>query len=207
MLTTSSPTSVHADDVQNALFSGGDARLLQPAFEEMRYLGVKSVEVGHVDLDELSTLRIGYDSLRVTYKQLLGKYWRNVDLTDEGGQFQSRGAKYRPTVWVGTSEEMSAAAQSMAKMEQIGVYGKNKASGTKILDEAKAGVFTPEMDNQDFYLKKPKEFEQLAANRVKFFAEKYRPIKTTACEGSVCGYVYFPCSEENGCLQIVNGKF
>ena len=40
-----------------------------------------------------------------------------------------------------------------------------------------------------------------------WFSKAYDPVTTTACEGSVCGYVYFPCSAENGCLAVMNGDF
>ena len=47
----------------------------------------------------------------------------------------------------------------------------------------------------------------LPSGRDKFFIEKFKPIKTTACEGNVCGYVYFPCTSENRCLDVMNGRW
>jgi hypothetical protein len=47
---------------------------------------------------------------------------------------------------------------------------------------------------------------------------RYKPYKTTDCKvvdesafggpkGSVCGFVIFPCSDENGCKEVLNGAW
>ena len=46
----------------------------------------------------------------------------------------------------------------------------------------------------------------------KWFEEAFKPVTVTACQkqadsGTVCGYVYFPCSEENGCSAVTKGAF
>ena len=47
--------------------------------------------------------------------------------------------------------------------------------------------------------------------RTKFFEEEYKPVTVTACqnngEGAVCGFVYFPCNEENGCTAVTKGEY
>ena len=92
-------------------------------------------------------------------------------------------------------------------LESVGVYGKNKPFQTQLRAATEAGEFVLDEDKQDFFTKEPTKYKKLAEMRVKFFTEAYKPIKTTACEGSICGFVYFPCSEENGCLSIVNGEW
>ena len=49
------------------------------------------------------------------------------------------------------------------------------------------------------------------SGRAAWFEETYKPIRTTACEttkeGTICGYVYFPCTEENGCRPVLQGTW
>lgn len=194
-----------AETITTRYFSGGDARLLQPAFEEMKYQGVKEVEVGN--LQEVSTLKISYDSDKLNYKQLLGKYWRSIDPTDDEGQFSARGPQFKPIVWVTNWQEKKDAEYSARKMEEINVYKKPFRTSIQLIEDSNNLLFSNEKSGQDFYKLQPNEYKKLASSRIKFFTDTYKPIKTTACEGSVCGYVYFPCSDENGCLDVVNGKW
>ena len=70
----------------------------------------------------------------------------------------------------------------------------------------------PDAD-QGWYLKEPSAYEKAAkkSGRTAFFAEAFKPVTVTACQrekqGAVCGFVYFPCSEENGCTAVMNGSF
>ena len=48
------------------------------------YEMVSSGKSGHME-----ALRVVYDPAKVTYEQLLEVYWRNVDPTDDGGQFRN----------------------------------------------------------------------------------------------------------------------
>ena len=158
--------------------------------------------------DGLSTLRITYDSDRLSYKQLLGKFWRSVDPTDDQGQLAVRGDRYRPVIWATNQQEMKDAELSQKKLELINVYKKPFRTSIQLIDESNINEdFIKDENGQDFFKLQANAYNKMAASRVKFFTDTYKPIKTTACEGSVCGYVYFPCSEENGCLDIVNGKW
>ncbi|GMH95318.1 hypothetical protein TrVE_jg9077 [Triparma verrucosa] len=69
-------------------------------------------------------------------------------------------------------------------------------------------------DSQNWYKTDPNSFAKLLkkSGREKFFIEQFKPVTVTACEvqpsgGSVCGFVYFPCSEENGCSDVMKGAF
>ena len=75
------------------------------------------------------------------------------------------------------------------------------------------GVHAPEVD-QDWYINEPKAYEQARKKtwRTKWFEDAFKPVTVTACqkndgEGAVCGFVYFPCSEENGCSAVTRGTF
>ena len=201
----------HAADEKSAVFSGGAACYLQPFFDEIRYKGVTRTEVGRVD-DAASTraLRVFYNPEKCSYKSLLGVYWRHVDPT-RPTQFpldsSEEGDAFRTVIWVSNDEERKLAEQSRKVMEAAEVYGKNKKFLTEILD---VKPFTPTPDDgQDLYTADAKAYQKAIkkSGRAKFFEKTYEPITTTACEEKTCGYVYFPCSAENGCMGIVSGTW
>ena len=89
--------------------------------------------------------------------------------------------------------------------------------GKPILTEVRelAGEWAPAADaaDQDWYLNEPKAYEgaRKKTGRTKWFDDAFKPVTVTACErvgdGGICGFVYFPCSEENGCTAVTNGAF
>ena len=201
----------HAADEKSAVFSGGAACYLQPFFDEIRYKGVTRTEVGRVD-DAANTraLRVFYNPDKCSYKALLGVYWRHVDPT-RATQFpldaSEEGDAFRTVIWVADADERKLAEQSRKVMEAAEVYGKNKKFLTEIAD---AQPFTPTPDDgQDLYTADAKAYQKAIkkSGRAKFFEKTYEPITTTACEEKTCGYVYFPCSAENGCMGIVSGQW
>ena len=147
---------------------------------------------------------------KCSYKALLGVYWRHVDPT-RATQFpldaSEEGDAFRTVIWVADADERKLAEQSRKVMEAAEVYGKNKKFLTEISD-AQSFTPTPE-DGQDLYTADAKAYQKAIkkSGRAKFFEKTYEPITTTACEEKTCGYVYFPCSAENGCMGIVSGTW
>ena len=71
----------------------------------------------------------------------------------------------------------------------------------------------PEAD-QNWYINEAKPYEKARkkTGRTAWFEDAYKPVTVTACqkgqgEGTVCGFVYFPCSDVNGCTAVTNGAF
>lgn len=208
--------------LKSAVFSAGDARLLQPAFEDIRYKGITSIEVGRV-ADGTRAVRVTYDPKRCNYKALLGAYWRNIDPTDEDGQFDNRGSAFRSVIWVSDEIERELASKSSKLMETSGVYGptvergylKGGVDGRRriipfVTEISEGGTFSPTPeDGQDFYKLKPQEYKELRvkSGRERFFKDHYTPVNTTECIGSVCGFVYFPCTQENRCMDVTTGDW
>jgi methionine-S-sulfoxide reductase len=58
------------------------------------YKDVKSQTSGHYE-----AIRVCYDPDAVSYDTLLRAFWRQVDPTDDGGQFQDRGSSYRTAIF------------------------------------------------------------------------------------------------------------
>mmetsp|Transcript_27376 Transcript_27376/g.80518 ORF Transcript_27376/g.80518 Transcript_27376/m.80518 type:complete len:200 (+) Transcript_27376:1-600(+) len=197
-----------------ATFSAGDPRFLQKAFDSIKYLGVTFTQVGNIAIggeSPMPAILVTYDSGRISYKRLLGTFWRNVDPTRTAQQGQFGGAG--PTViWASSEAEREVAAESKRRLEASGLFKRAPlVTEVRLLPDVErdsAWQAGGEID-QEWYSKDPKAFEKALAStgRRDFFDRTYRPVKTTACEGSVCGYVYFPCSDENGCLAVMNGSW
>jgi peptide-methionine (S)-S-oxide reductase len=70
-----------------------------------RYEDVVSETSGHYE-----SVRVRYDPARITYAQLLERYWRLIDPTDAGGQFCDRGPSYRAAIFVTPAQRPIAEA-------------------------------------------------------------------------------------------------
>lgn len=114
------------------------------------YREVKSELTGHYEC-----IRIVYDPEVITYDRLLQAYWRQIDPTDDGGQFQDRGDSYRTAIFCTTEEQMRKAEESLKEMDESGRFPGPIV--TKILP---AGPFyEAEEYHQDYYKKNPAHYK------------------------------------------------
>jgi len=116
-----------------ATFAGGCFWCMEPPFEHVpgvekvvsgyaggpepnpTYEQVSSGTTGHVE-----AVQITYDPARVTYERLLDIFWREIDPTDDGGQFVDRGPQYRTVVFVHDDAQRTAAETSKAALAASG---------------------------------------------------------------------------------------
>jgi len=119
-------TSVNALE-ESAIFAGGCFWCLEHDFEELQ--GVISVESGYSggEIDNPSyrnhkghqeVVRVSFNSLEISYEDLLKSYWRNIDPYDSYGQFCDRGDSYRPVIYFSDESQMSSANLSLEKVAQ-----------------------------------------------------------------------------------------
>jgi len=73
------------------------------------YQDVLTERTGHYE-----SVRVKFDPKQITYRQLLDRYWKLVDPTDNGGQFCDRGPSYRPAIFVSGPEQQKIAEDSRA---------------------------------------------------------------------------------------------
>ena len=112
-------------------FSGG--RELNPTYEQ-----VSSETTGHYE-----TVQVTYDPARISYAQLVQRYFRLTDPTQADGQACDRGPSYRPAIFVTPAQRAAA----MAAKTQVGAQLRRPIA-TAILP---AGQFWPaEAYHQDF---------------------------------------------------------
>lgn len=109
------------------------------------YAQVSAGGTGHTE-----AVRVTYDPGRVTYRQLLDHFWRNVDPTVKDRQFCDVGHQYRSGIYWQTEAERQAAEQSRDALLKGGRFAQIH---TEI---AQATTFYPaEEYHQDYYKKNP----------------------------------------------------
>ncbi|MFD1849620.1 peptide-methionine (S)-S-oxide reductase MsrA [Oceanobacillus bengalensis] len=125
-------------------YTGG--HIENPTYEE-----VKTGTTGHYEAVEIT-----YDPSKMTYDTILDLYWKQIDPTDDGGQFHDRGDQYRTAIFYHDEEQQVAAQASKQKVTSSGIF--SKPIVTEILP---AVTFYPaEGYHQDFYKKSKKEYEE-----------------------------------------------
>jgi peptide methionine sulfoxide reductase msrA/msrB len=165
-------SSEKGTQLAKAIFAGGCFWCMEPPFETLE--GVMRVTSGYTggketgpSYEEVSSGRTGhveavqveYDPTVISYEYLLKVFWRQVDPTDDGGQFADRGKQYRTAIFVHDRKERRLAEESKKELEQSGIF---KAP---IVTEIRwAGPFyEAETYHQDYYKKNPANYKSYRA--------------------------------------------
>jgi peptide methionine sulfoxide reductase msrA/msrB len=110
------------------------------------YKEVSSGKTGHFE-----AVQFEYDPSKITYGKLLDIFWRQINPTDDGGQFGDRGPQYLTAIFYHSEDQRTLAEMSREENGKSGRYDKQIV--TKILP---ATVFyTAEDYHQDYYKKNP----------------------------------------------------
>ncbi len=114
------------------------------------YQQVSAKTTGHAE-----AVQIVYDPAKVSYEQLLGKYWRSIDPTTKDRQFCDAGSPYRTAIYTHGPAQEAAARASLAALE------KSKPFAQPIVTTIEpAGAFYPaEEYHQDYYKKNPIRYQ------------------------------------------------
>jgi len=89
-------------------FAGGS--VAKPTYDQVVAGGT-----GHVE-----AVQVTFDPARITYRQLVDRFWRTIDPTDPGGQFCDRGASYRTAVFATAAQKPTAEASRRAAAAILG---------------------------------------------------------------------------------------
>lgn len=152
-----------------ATFAGGCFWCMVGPFEELG--GVKSVISGYTGghkanptYEEVCSHKTGhyeavqvtFDPVAVSYDKLLEVFWRQIDPTDEGGQFFDRGHSYRTAVFYHNERQRHIAEASKKVLNESGRF--KRPVVTEILP---AAAFYPAEDyHQDYHRKNPAHYSK-----------------------------------------------
>lgn len=155
--------------IELATFAGGCFWCMVKPFD--RYEGVESVISGYTGGDvpnptyELvctettghkEAVQITFDPERITYRELVDVFWRQINPTDPGGQFFDRGISYQTAIYYHTNEQKEIAEQTKEELERSGKF--DQPIATQIL-EAKE-FYPAEEYHQDYYKKNPQHYNR-----------------------------------------------
>lgn len=129
----------HIPGVVSAVSGYSGGTVANPSYEQ-----VGSGTTGH-----LEAVRVTYDPRRISYRQLVDRFWRTVDVTDDSGQFCDRGPTYRTAVFVTPAQRPIAEASRAAAAKAV-------RTGRLLTPVRPVAAFYPAEDyHQDFYKKNP----------------------------------------------------
>lgn len=124
-------------------YTGGT--VANPSYEQ-----VAAKRTGHAEAVE-----VVFDPSKVSYEQLLGRYWRSIDPTTRDRQFCDSGSPYRTAIFAHGEQQLAAARASLAELEKTKPF--SEPIVTEILP---AGLFyAAEEYHQDYYRKNPLRYK------------------------------------------------
>ena len=155
-------TDAAATEKKKAIFAGGCFWCMEKPFETIDgvlsvtsgYMGGTSKDPTYRDYSaggHIEVVEIVFDPDKVTYETLLDTFWRQVDPTDNGGQFVDRGHAYTTAIFYLDDGQKQSALASKKALEQSGRF--DRPIVTPIL--AATPFYPAEQYHQDYYKKNP----------------------------------------------------
>ena len=153
-----------AQQTETAIIAGGCFWCVESDFDKVDgvlsttsgYVGGRTANPTYRDVSAGGTghteaVRVEFDPARISYAQLLEKFWPSIDPTMKDQQFCDVGSQYRSGIYPLNEQQLKAATASKAALE------KTKPFRQPIVTEiVMAGTFYPAEDyHQDYYLKNP----------------------------------------------------
>ncbi|MFW5711917.1 MAG: peptide-methionine (R)-S-oxide reductase MsrB [bacterium] len=179
----------YLEPYDTAIFAGGCFWCLEHPYEKL--VGVAEVISGYTggtkenptyrqvasgQSDHREAVIVYYNEDVISYEQLLEVFWRNIDPTDQGGQFVDRGKHYAPGIFVQGEQQRRIAEESKRALDSSGRFAEPVV--TEILP---VGPFYPaEEYHQDYYKKSTDAYSRYygGSGRGSFIAELWSSTKT-----------------------------
>ena len=153
--------------MKTAYFAGGCFWCITPVFKETdgvlevtsgycggseenpTYKDVKSQKTGHRE-----TIKIDYNSEKVSFSELFEIFLGGVDPFDSEGQFIDKGFSYTLAIYYNDIIEKETAEKMISELEE--------KSGKKVFVSVEPFkvFYSAEEEHQNYYLKHPEEFEK-----------------------------------------------
>jgi len=144
-------------------YSGGEEE--NPTYKE-----VSSGKTGHKE-----AINVTFDSKKVSYEQLLDLFWRQIDPTDDGGQFADRGSHYKTAIFYHDENQKKLAEASKEKLEKSGKF--DKPIVTEIIQFT--NFYPAEEYHQDYSKKRTIQYKlyEKGSGRLKYKEEMWSEEK------------------------------
>ena len=145
-----------------AILAGGCFWCMEHPFEDLSgvtqaisgYTGGKKKnptykQVASGQTTHLEAVQIHFDPEKISYADILEVFWRNINPTDNGGQFVDRGNQYRTGIFYTSEEQKKIAEKSKNKLIKSGRFQKKIV--TPIIEATP--FYKAEEYHQDFFKK------------------------------------------------------
>lgn len=151
------------DGVEKVISGYSGGTVAEPTYEQ-----VCSGGTGHRE-----TVKVVYDRQKLSYSQLLDRFWRLIDPTDAHGSFADRGHQYSSAIYYQNTEEKRLAQASKQQLEQSGPFQEPIATA---IEPFKA-FYPAEEEHQNYYRKKPSKYKRYhkASGREAFACRFWSP--------------------------------
>ncbi|HJV65103.1 MAG TPA: peptide-methionine (S)-S-oxide reductase MsrA [Geomonas sp.] len=162
----STVTSTASNNVERAIFAGGCFWCMEPVFDKME--GVLSVMPGYTGGDipnpsyaevcegetgHAEAVLIRFDPSRVSYRELLGVFWHNIDPTTKNRQFCDFGTQYRTAIFYTSAEQQAVAEETKRELQANRPF-------PIVTEIVPATEFYPAEDyHQQYYKKNPERYK------------------------------------------------
>jgi len=153
-------------EVRTAVFAGGCFWCMQPPYDALKAKGVISTSVGYSGghtkdptyeqtsaggTGHMEVIQVTYDARKLSFKDLLSVYWKNIDPFDGKGQFCDKGEQYSSAVFYANAAEKKDIEDSIRDLEKQGI--KTEKIVTKVLPLKT--YYMAEDYHQSYYEKNP----------------------------------------------------
>jgi len=169
---------------EKATFAGGCFWCMEPPFDKLD--GVISTTSGYAGGMEknptyeqvsagttghLEAIEVTYDPSKVSYGQLLNVFWKNIDPTQNNGQFVDTGPQYRTAIFYHNEEQRRLALDSRNRLQESRKFGK------PIVTEIRPAMtfYSAEEYHQDYHIRNPIRYKyyRWGSGRDRFLEETW----------------------------------
>jgi peptide-methionine (S)-S-oxide reductase len=156
-------------EIETAIFAGGCFWCMEPVFDALPgvvsvipgYTGGSTRDPGYPEVcsgesGHLEAVRVRFDPARISYRELLAVFWRNIDPTTKNRQFCDYGSQYQSAIFFQDVEQRQAAQQSKWELEE------SKPFDLPIVTELRPAIefYPAEEYHHQYYRKNPLNYKQ-----------------------------------------------
>lgn len=161
------------DGYEVATLAGGCFWCMEPPFEKLE--GVKEVVSGYTggdmenptyeevaagETEHIESVQVYYNPDVLSYEQILDVFWRQINPTDDEGQFVDRGYQYTTAIFYHNEEQKKIAEQSKQAIAESGSF-----DGEIVTPIREAQTFyQAEEYHQDYYKKNEFRYDYYRGN-------------------------------------------